>query len=287
MGTRLGTCFPLVRRRTLGRLASVVAILALVASEGMAQRRGGLYGRQAMGTWASPESLDSGAFQFCRLVFRQSANGDGDGWGVDFPRADENLSVRLSELTKAPVSMDESGRPNHVLLRLTQPELFRCPFVMMTEPGGAYFDDQEAAALRDYVRKGGFLWADDFWGEYAWQAWESQLRKALPSGGYPIVDLSLDHQLFHMLMRVSEVPQIPSIGFWRGTGRTSERGPDSAVPHVRGVVDERGRIIVLMTHNTDFGDSFEEEGSSRAFFERFSIPGYGFGVNVLLYSMTH
>jgi hypothetical protein len=42
-----------------------------------------------------------------------------------------------------------------------------------------------------------------------------------------------------------------------------------------------------MTHNTDFGDSFEEEGSSRAFFERFSIPGYGFGVNVLLYSMTH
>ena len=287
MGTRLGTCFPLVRGRTLGRLASVGDILALVASEVIAQRRGGLYGRQAMGTWASPESLDSGVFQFCRLVFRQSANGDGDGWGVDFPRADENLSVRLSELTKAPVSTDESGRPNHVLLRLTQPELFRCPFVMMTEPGGAYFDDQEAAGLRDYVRKGGFLWADDFWGEYAWQAWESQLRKALPSGAYPIVDLSLDHQLFHMLMRVSEVPQIPSIGFWRGTGRTSERGPDSAVPHVRGILDERGRIVVLMTHNTDFGDSFEEEGSSRAFFERFSIPGYGFGVNVLLYSMTH
>jgi hypothetical protein len=158
---------------------------------------------------------------------------------------------------------------------------------MMTEPGGAYFDDREASALRDYVRKGGFLWADDFWGEYAWQAWEAQLRKALPSGVYQILDLTLDHPLFHMLMRVPEIPQIPSIGFWRGTGRTSERGPDSATPHVRAVADERGRIMVLMTHNTDFGDSFEEEGSSHAFFERFSIPGYGFGVNVLLYSMTH
>lgn len=275
--------------RGAGRLAPLAVVLVLVASEGVAQRRGGgaAYGRQPIGTWASPETLDSGAFQFCRLVFRQSTNGDGDGWSVDYPRADENLSVRLSELTKAPVSMDEAGRPNHVLLRLTQPELFRCPFVMMTEPGGAYFDDQEAAALRDYVRKGGFLWVDDFWGEYAWQAWEGQLRKALPSGSYPIVDLGIDHPLFHMLMRVPEIPQIPSLGFWRGTGRTSERGPDSAVPHVRAALDDRGRILVLMTHNTDFGDSFEEEGSSHAFFERFSVPGYGFGVNALIYAMTH
>src|SRR6516162_583263 len=53
-------------------------------------------------------------------------------------------------------------------------------------------------------------------------------------------------QLFHMLMRVLEIPQIPSLGFWRGKGRTSERGPDSAVPHVRGILDERGRIVVLM-----------------------------------------
>jgi hypothetical protein len=275
------------RRIRLSRwFGALVVALALVSSAGIAQRRFG-FGRQPIGTWATPDSLDTGAFQFCRLVFRQAPDGDGDGWGVDFPRADENLSIRLSELTKTPVSLEETGAPNHVLVRLTQPELFRCPFVMMTEPGGAYFDEDEAAALRDYVQKGGFLWADDFWGEYAWQSWERQLRKALPSGAYPVVDLQLDHPLFHMLMNVPRFPQIPNIGFWLRSGRTSERGADSAVPHARAIFDARDRIMVLMTHNTDFGDSFEEEAVSHAYFERFSVPGYAFGVNALLYQMTH
>ena len=158
---------------------------------------------------------------------------------------------------------------------------------MMTEPGGAYFDDLEAAALRDYVLKGGFLWADDFWGEYAWQVWESQLRKALPSGPYPIVDLSLEHPIFHMLMNVPQIPQIPGLGVWLSTGGTSERGADSAVPHVRAINDQRGRIMVLMTHNSDYGDGFEEEASDRSFFERFSVRAYGVGVNILLYAMSH
>ena len=56
---------------------------------------------------------------------------------------------------------------------LRQPELSHCPFIMMTEPGGAYFDDDEVVGLRKYLQTGGFLWADDFWGEYAWSYWES------------------------------------------------------------------------------------------------------------------
>ncbi len=270
------------------QLVAIFVGVVLAASMTAAQRStGGGFNRRPVLAYATAESMDTGAFQFCRLVFRQAANGDGHGWSVDFPRADENLSIRFSELTRAPISVDESGRPNHVLIRLTQAELFRCPFVMMTEPGGAYFDDREASALRDYVLKGGFFWADDFWGEYAWQVWESQLRKALPSGQYRIVDLSLDHPIFHMLMNVPEIPQIPGLGVWLSTGGTSERGADSAVPHVRAINDERGRIMVLMTHNSDFGDGFEEEASDRSFFERFSVRAYGFGVNTLIYSMTH
>jgi len=81
---------------------------------------------------------------------------------------------------------------------------------------------------------------------------------------------------------------IPSINFWYGTGgRTSERGPDSATPHVRAVSDRDGRILVVMTHNTDFGDAFEREGDSREYFERFAGAGYAFGIDTLLYSMTH
>ena len=80
-------------------------------------------------------------------------------------------------------------------------------------------------ALREYLQKGGFLWADDFWGEYAWAVWESQIRKVLPSGAYPLVELPLEHTMFHQVYQVPKVPQIPSINFWRGSGGdTSERG---------------------------------------------------------------
>jgi hypothetical protein len=269
-------------------LAAALAVVLLAASVATAQRRGG-FDRGGYGRAAKLATLDDfdGSFQFCRIIFRNASNGDGNGWGVDWPRADENLSIRLSELTKTPVGFDAAGDPKPLLFRITQPELLHCPFVMMTEPGGAYFDDAEAAALRTYLLKGGFLWADDFWGEYAWDFWEGQIRKVLPSGPYPIVDLPMEHPIFHLLMTVPKIPQIPSIGFYLGTGRTSERGPDSAVPHIRAINDDRGRIMVLMSHNTDFGDAYEREGESHEYFERFSVPGYAFGINAIIYTLTH
>ena len=266
-------------------LLATLAVVLLATSYAAAQRRGGGYGRQP--ALAAMTDFD-GSFQFCRVVFRADRNGDGGNWSVDFPRADENLSIRLSELTKTSVGMDGDGIPKHLLIRLTDPTLFHCPFIMMTEVGSAYLDDAEAAQLRQYLLKGGFLWVDDFWGEYAWDFWERQIRKALPSGEYHIVDLGLEHPMFHTLMSVPKVPQIPSINYWLGSGGgTSERQRDSAVPHARAINDDHGRIMVLMTHNTDIGDSFEREGDSREYFLTFSVPGYAFGVNTLLYAMSH
>jgi len=260
-------------------------LVATVSAGQFGRGRGSRGFRQSM-TFATPADFDGG-FQFCRIVFRTDRNGDGNGWSVDWPRADENLSIRLSELTRVPVSMDGEDQPKHLLVRLTDAELSHCGFVMMTEPGGAYFDDQEALGLRTYLQKGGFLWADDFWGEYAWAFWENQLRKVLPSGPYPIIDVPLDHPIFHEMMRVDRIPQIPAIDWWEGRRSTSERGADSAVPHVRAISDDHGRIMVLMTHNTDFGDAYEREGDDHEYFEKFSVPGYAFGVNVVLYAMTH
>ena len=282
------------RRRSLV-LGALIAAVMLVASASAAQRRGGgrggggaqgFRGYQPNLRFAVADDFDGG-FQFCRLYFRNAANGDGGGWGVDYPRADENLSIRISELTRVPVSMDDARSPNHLLVRFGDPLINHCPFVMMTEPGGAAFDPQEAAALRDYVLRGGFLWADDFWGEYAWAFFENQLRQALPSKEYPIVDVPLSHPIFHEMLSVPSIPQIPSINAWGGPGgRTSER-VDSTVPHVRAIFDEHGRIMVLMTHNTDFGDSYEREGDDPRYFETFSVPGYAFGINVIIYALTH
>jgi hypothetical protein len=260
----------------------LVAVLALVASAAVAQRRFGEPTR-----WATPADFD-GAFLFCRVAFRQSPYGDGGRWDADYPRADMNLSFRLSELTKTLISHDPDGQVRHVVVRLTDPELYRCPFIMMTEVGNSFFDEAESAQLRDYLLKGGFLWADDFWGERAWDVWAGELAKALPPARYPAVDLPLSHELFHVLYDVRRVPQIPGIGYWlRSGGRTSERGAESAQAHARAVFDDRGRMVVLMTHNTDFGDGFEREGDNHQYFLTFAPEGYAFGVNALLYAMTH
>ena len=277
------------------RVRLIVAFLvSAIAAAGVAtaQRRrggGGFGGFRGVAPKMMTREDYNGAFLFCRIIFRTTPDGDGGNWGVDYPRADINLTFRLSELTKTPVTRDERDGYNHVVIQLTDPLLYKCPFIAMTEVGNTYFDEAEAAALRDYGLKGGFLWADDFWGEYAWRIWAREIGKAFPPSQYPIVDLPLEHQLFHVLYDIKHYTQVPSINFWAYSGQTSERGADSAQPHIRAILDPDNpeRIMVLISHNTDFGDAFEREGDDRQYFLKFAPDGYAFGVNALVYSMTH
>jgi hypothetical protein len=236
---------------------------------------------------ATADSFDGG-FNFCRVMYQSQRFGRGGGWSTDYPRADLNLSIRLSELTKTRVSLDGTGSPNHLVVRLTDDELFQCPFTLMAEVGGAYFDEEEAAQLRKYLLKGGFLWVDDFWGSQAWDRWEQEIAKVLPPSEYPIRDIPADHPLLRTQFQLTGVPQIPSISFWFGSGgSTSERGVDSANVHALGISDRHGRLLVFMTHNTDISDSWEREGEDPSYFRRFSVEGYALAINVLLYTMTH
>jgi hypothetical protein len=262
-------------------------VLLASASTVLAQRRRGFgYGYAPM-RMASAESFD-GSFNFCRIIFSQSNDGDGGNWSVDYPRADVNLSIRLSELTRTRISRDSSGEPNHVLLRLTDDLMFQCPFIMMTEVGSTYLSPTEVDRLREYLLKGGFLWADDFWGSYAWDIWAREIGKVLPPSEFPIVDVPLTHPIFHQQFEVKRVIQIPSIGAWRGMGGgTSERGADSAEPHARAIYDKNGHMMVFITHNTDFGDAFEQEAADPEYFYTFSVEGYEMGINILLYALTH
>ena len=269
-------------RRVRTSVIAILLALSIVAIADAQRRRGGFFTVRT----PTPESFD-GRFNFCRIAFAPNPMGDGGGWSVDYPRADVNLSIRLSELTKTAISTDGEGDPNYLVMRLTDPALFQCPFVMMTEVGSAYISPQEAAKLREYLVKGGFLWADDFWGSYAWEVWESEFSKVLPSAQYPMRDLPPDHPLFRTQFTVNRVPQIPSIQHWMSSGDTSERGADSAVAHARGIADAKGRLMVLITYNTDFGDSWEREGDDPRYFYTFSVEGYAFGINALLYAMTH
>jgi hypothetical protein len=268
-------------RRTVAFLASAAALTGSLASAQFGRVRDSSIDAHL----ARPDSYD-GQFHYCRAVYRPNPIGDGGSWLTDYPLADIDLSIRLSEITKVRVSFDGPGQPRHLIVQLTDDELFQCPFIIMQEVGRLLFSTEDAARLRTYLLKGGFLWVDDFWGEYAWEVWEAEIRKVFPASEFPIVDLPPEHPLFHAMFDLPGVPQIPGIGTWLGGGRTSERGADSAVVHSRAISDSHGRVMVFMTHNTDVSDSWEREGEDPQYFYRFSIDGYRVAVNVILYAMT-
>jgi hypothetical protein len=233
-----------------------------------------------------PPGFEDGTFMVCKLQYtsvRREAMGM--GWSTDYPYAGINLMIRMSELTLTPITKNENGEPTHWVVRLTDDALFRCPILMGSDVGTMGLADPEAERLRAYLLKGGFLWVDDFWGTPAWLQWSAQIHKALPDA--LIFDIPTAHPIRHMLFPIHEVEQVTNINNWERTHNASERGDDSPHADFRGIADDHGRLIVVMTHNTDFGDSWERENESREFFERFSRQGYALGVNVMLYALTH
>jgi hypothetical protein len=237
-----------------------------------------------------PEQAPDGGFTVCRIMYTSvRREPSGGGWRTDYPYGEINLSIRLSELTKTRVSFAGNRQPNHYVVRLTDDALFQCPFTMASDIGTIGLRPSEAERLRLYLLKGGFLWVDDFWGEEAWSHWLREFRKVFPSPEFAVEDVPLDDPIFQSQFIVSKVPQITNIGFWRRSRgqETSERGEETRVPHFRGVRDSHGRLMVVMTHNTDVADSWEREGEDPAFFYQFSPDGYAVGINVLLHAMTH
>jgi len=240
------------------------------------------------GRFATLEDFD-GSFLYCRGFYR-SVRGEagGQGWSTDYPGADNNFSIRLSELTRVPVKWDPTRQPIHVVVRLNDPALNRCPMLFMEDVGTIQFSESEIQGLRDYLLKGGFLWVDDFWGSVAWDRWVAELQRVLPSGEFPIIEVPLSHPIMHTVYDVTDYLQVSSINFWyRSEGSVSERGPDSAQVHFRGIEDSRKRLMVLMTHNTDVSDTWEREGENKEYFSLFSPRGYAIGVNVVVYALTH
>src|SRR4029450_8636262 len=128
--------------------------------------------------------------------------------------------------------------------------------------GAIYFDETDAEGLRNYLLKGGFLWVDDFWGEYAWRGWETEIRKVSPAGEYPMMDIPLAHPIFHVLYEVNEVPQIPSIGFWFGTGGRNSWGGASPRSPNAGAVGRGAELVSASTpkFRTSAGSSISVEG---------------------------
>ena len=247
--------------------------------------------------WTNSPGFEKDVFTFVRVLYRSGPNRSSGGtWVTDFPDSDLNLSFRLQQVTSLKTNPD--GR----VLRLVDPALFDYPWIYMVEPGGLEFKDEEVPILRKYLLNGGVLWADDFWGRLQWDNFEREIKRVFPERGF--VELDMTNQIFHCVFDL-KVPknklQTPNYrqGIWSldpnswQYGKTYEDyhdyDPEAAKDmHVRAIFDDKGRIMVIATHNCDNGDGWEREGAHDGFFHEFSEKrAYPLAVNVIFYLMTH
>jgi hypothetical protein len=259
--------------------------------------------------WTNETGFEKDVFTFVRIIYRRASNSSGisttsswRGWITDYPDSDLNLSYRIQQVTS--IRTDPDAR----VLRLTDPALFDYPWIYMVEPGGLALKDDEVPVLRKYLLNGGVLMADDFWGQKQWDNFEKNIKKVLPEREF--AELPMDHALFHCVFDLKGPKnklQTPNIrqgiaslnpasseygitweqdhddyDNWDGQGKAAHD------MHVRAIFDDRGRIMVIATHNCDNGDSWEREGENDGFFHEFSEKrGFPLGINIIFYLMTH
>jgi hypothetical protein len=145
----------------------------------------------------------------------------------------------------------------------------------------------EADALRAYLEGGGFLMVDDFWGAAEWASLETEIKKACPK--HKIVDLPLEHPVFHSYCDIREKPQVPSIHLAltrRNEGITWERA-DAKEPQYRGLVDGKGRLMAIFCHNTDLGDNCKREGIDEYYTREFSLKkAFPMVINIVVFALS-
>jgi hypothetical protein len=196
-------------------------------------------------------------------------------WTVDTPAAEYHFTHNIPRLTRIDVGTEERR------FRLSNDAIFNYPFMYAVEVGHWYLDDEEAVRLREYLLRGGFLMVDDFHGPDEWQVFMESMTRVFPDR--PVVDIPESDPIFHAVYDLDKSVQIPGIRPLT-MGVTYEYG--GKVPHWRGVYDDNGRLMVLIGHNMDLGDSWEL-ADDPYYPEHYTTLGFRFAVNYLIYAMTH
>lgn len=142
--------------------------------------------------------------------------------------------------------------------------------------------------LREYLLKGGFLVVDDFWGVEQWEVFRQTMHRVLPDS--PITDIEESESVMHVLYDIQEKHRT----FIPGT-RHLRRGPGGTVtieqplgmlPSWRAIYDSKNRMVVAINFNMDVADAWEYADSPE-YPEAKTTLAYRFGINYILYSMTH
>ncbi len=211
-----------------------------------------------------------------RFGGRQDWREGGTSWSQDYPRADRHFALALRRLTRVhvrsveqPVNLDDGD------------DVFNWPWLVAGEMGDWKLTESQAKTLREYLLRGGFLMLDDFWGPEEWERFEESMKLVFPER--PSAEIDNADAIFHTVYDLDDRYQI--LGQWALGGRQSYR-VSGTVAQWKGIYDDRGRLMVAMSFNSDVGDSWEWADDPR-YPEKYSALGMRIGVNYVIYSLTH
>jgi hypothetical protein len=207
----------------------------------------------------------------------------GTSWTQDYPRADRHFATALRRLTRLdvrsveqPVNLDDED------------DVYNWPWLAAGEMGDWLLTPTQAAKLRDYLLRGGFLYLDDFWGPQEWASFEVSMKAVFPDR--EIIEIDNADQIFHSVFNLDDRYQI--LGQWAlpgrggfGGGRFNNR-VEGTVAQWKGIRDDKQRLMVAMSFNSDVGDSWEFADDPN-YPDKFSELGIRIGVNYVMYSITH
>ena len=237
--------------------------------------------------WGVANAPPTAEFQFTRLIYNSGSGSSGYGrggqdWTIDWPDAEFFFMQGLTRLTRvdgAEVSRynGDGGRR----IRLGDDQLFNYPWLYAVEVGRWYLDDFEAAQLREYLLRGGFLMVDDFHGSRQWSRFLTSMVKVFPDR--PILEIPENDEVLHVLYDLDQRVQIPGVRMLY-TGQTWE--DDGYEPHWRGIYDDNDRLMVAINFNMDLGDAWEHADTPE-YPEPMTALAYRFAVNYVIYAITH
>jgi hypothetical protein len=273
------------------RAGLLIAALLVLAGAALSQRFGGFgFGGRAEGP--RPEFPNEGEFHFIRLEYNDdprfhrgfgfaSRGARGTGWWiVDWPDSDDHFTMGVRRLTRIAI-----GEPRH--FALTDDRIWDHPWIYATQTGWWGLSNIEIARLREYLLRGGFLVTDDMWGDEAWEVFRSTMDRVFP--GQPINDIALGDAVMHVLYDIEQkdLTWIPGTRHLRiGYGGVSLNQPPGTKPAWRALYDDHQRMVVAVNYDTDIGDAWEYADAPE-YPEAMTALAYRYGINYLVYSMTH
>jgi hypothetical protein len=197
-------------------------------------------------------------------------------WAIDAPAAEQNLSRRLGTVTSIQVT-------EPVVITLEDDKIWQYPWIYIVEPSNLNLSDKQAETLREHLLRGGTLTLDDFHGPYEWDLTVRQLKKVFPDR--EIIEIEPPHPIYTCFYNIEKYPQIPGLGSFF-SGRTWEKG--GFVPHLRGILDDSGRPMVLINWNTDMGDGVEWSNAEEyPGYVKWTAQAYQMMINEVIYALTH